>query len=287
VDSLTHGLIITVVFVLAGRPDLAAYGIIGAVLIDVDVLFGLFSGRDPRLYIFTHGGFTHSFIGAFIVTLFAAAIAFLLSGIGPFLGFGIVSFLAILVGAMTHITADYLAYPGIPLFYPLSDKKYTLGILGGPSVFIMLASVAYIAAMILGLASIGQPWPYMAFFAVVIAFCAGAKAYAAVKASGRTVATLSPFKWMVIEDLPDSYRFYVYDFFRGTSAPESYEKYRGLTRDEAEKHNGRPEVKRLRYNSYIVVAEKDGGSITYSDPVREKGHIWYPPNYKSLSVSAE
>lgn len=284
-DSLTHALIIAIPLALLGRTDLAIYGIMGAVLIDVDVLFGLFSGRDPRLYIFTHGGFTHSFIGALAITLLSTAVAYPLSLALPSImaPFGPLAIAAIAAGALTHILADYFAYPGIPLLYPATDKKYTLGILGGPSAFLMLASLAYIATMALGLSSIGDPWPYAAFFGLVIAFSAGSKAWAATKVKGRTIATMNPLRWMVIEDLPYDYRFYAYDFFKGASPAESYEKYRGLAPGEIKKYEAMPEIRRLRYSSYIVTVEKDGPSITFRDPIREKGYIWYPPNFKKYS----
>lgn len=288
-DSLTHALLIAIPLSFIGRPDLAIYGIMGAVLIDADVLFGLFSGRDPRLYIFTHGGLTHSFFGAFMVTLFSSAMAYPLSLILPSImaPFGPVAIAAIGAGAITHIAADYLAYPGIPLLYPATDKKYTLGILAGPSIYIMAASFAYISAMAMGFTGIENFWPFAAFFGLVIALSAGAKVWAATKVKGRTIATMNPMKWMVIEDLPNAYRFYVYDFFKGASQAESYEKYRGLTPGEAMRSMDNPEVRRLKYNSYIVTVEKNGRVITYRDPVRENGHIWYPPQHKSQSVAAE
>lgn len=288
-DSLTHALIIAIPLVLIGRSDLAVYGILGAVLIDVDVIFSLFSDRDPGLYIFTHGGFTHSFFGAFAVVLLSAAVSFPISLAFPSLmaPFGPVSVVAIAAGALTHLAADYLAYPGIPLLYPVSDKKYTQGILGGPSAFLMLGSLAYIGAMAFGITHLDQPRLYIVFFGLVIAFCAGAKAWTALKVKGRTIATMNPFKWMVIEEMPDAYRFYSYDFFKGASPAEEYEKYTCLTTADAERHARMPEMRRLRYNSYIVVAEKNGSTITFRDPIREKGHIWYPPQYKSLVISAE
>jgi inner membrane protein len=266
VDSLTHALVIAIVLSLAGRPDLIPYGIAGAVLIDVDVLFNGFSDRDPRLYIFTHGGFTHSFFGALLVALLATIPMFLLSNVTPIEPFGIAALGAIMAGALSHIALDYLAYPGIPLLYPLSDKKHTLGILGGPSVLIMLASVAYIAAMAAGMAQIDRPWPFVTFFALVVALSAGIKACAAfslllfadanssrnssmrirANTKGRTIATINPFKWAVID--------------------------------------GMPEVRRLKYHSYIVTVEADGESITYKDPLRENGHIWYPPYYKKYCI---
>ena len=289
VDSLTHALIIAIPLALIGHPDLAVYGIMGAVLIDVDVAFNLFSKREARLYIFTHGGITHSFMGAFAIVLLSSAAAFALSPLfpSPVAPFGPLAVAAIAAGALTHITADYLAYPGIPLFYPFSDRKYTLGILGGPSAFLVLASLAYIGAMAIGIASIAQPWPYAAFFGLVIALSAGTKAAIALKVKGRTIATIDPRRWMVIEDLPDVYRFYSYDLFKGASPEEDYEKFKGLTLAEVAGYARMPELKRLRYNSYIVTAEKNGGTITFRDPIREKGHIWYPPDFKSLVISVE
>jgi inner membrane protein len=285
VDSLTHALGMAIALSLAGRPDLIPYGIAGAVLMDADVLFHGFSDRYPTLYIFTHGGFTHSLFGAFIVGSFAAVPMFLMSNFTPMAPFGIAALGAIMAGALSHLALDYLAYPGIPLFYPVSDKKHTLGILGGPSVFIMLASVAYIVTMAAGMAQIDRPWPYVAFFALVLALSAGAKARAAFMTKGRTIATINPFKWAVIEDTPDSYLYYRCDLFGRRSPRETYLKYRGITPAEIRKHDGIPEVRRLRYHSYVVTVEADGGRVTYRDPIREKGHIRYPPYYKKMCIT--
>lgn len=305
-DSLTHALVISIVLFLAGRPDLIPYGIAGAVLIDVDVLFNGFSDRDPGLYIFTHGGFTHSFFGASLVALVAAIPMFLLSNVTPMGSFGIAALAAIMAGALSHVALDFLAYPGIPLLYPLSDKKHTLGILGGPSVFIMLASVAYVVSMAAGMARIDRPWLFIAFFALVVALSAGSKARVAfslllfadanssrnssmripAKNKGRTIATINPFKWAVIEDTPDAYLYYQCDLLGRRSVAEAYVKYRGISPAEAGKNDGMPEVRRLRYHSYIVTIEVDGEGITYRDPIREKGHIWYPPYYKKYFIPA-
>lgn len=281
-DSLTHALIITVLLILIGRPDLIPYGIMGAVLIDIDVAFQLISDRDPRLYIFTHGGFTHSFLGASIISLGIVVIGIALSSVfGPF---GPMALLAITGGALSHLAIDFLACPGIPLLYPLTDRKYTAGILGGPSVFIMVASIAYIILMLLGQADIRHPWAYIAVFLLVGTLSAGTKAYAALTIKGRTIATKSPFRWLVIEDTPEAYLFYEYDLFNGRSSGESYEKFKGITPDDAGLYDRMPELRRLRYHSYIVTAEKNGSSITYRDPMRELRHVWYPPYFKSLTI---
>jgi hypothetical protein len=117
--------------------------------------------------------------------------------------FGTPAFLAIAVGALTHITADYLAYPGIPLLYPFSDRKYTLGILGGPSAFLVFASLAYIAALAVGAASIGQPWPYVAVFGLVLALLMGALVNSRKKfREDATRALLRPYNFFAdIRDL--------------------------------------------------------------------------------------
>jgi inner membrane protein len=284
VDSLTHALAIAVVLALAGRPDLIPYGIAGAVLPDIDVLFTRLSGRDARLYIFTHGGFTHGFFGALLVAVLAAVPMVLLSSATQIAPFGIAALGAIVAGALSHIALDYLAYPGIPLFYPVSDKKYTLGILGGPSAFIMLASVAYLASIAVGFAQISKPWLYVSFFLLVAALGAGMKILMASRTKGRTIATMNPFKWAVIEDTPDTYRYYKCDLLGRRTAPEEYVKYQGIMPAEARKNDRLPEIRRLRYHSYIVTVEADGGNITYRDPIREKGHIWYPPYYKNYRI---
>jgi inner membrane protein len=286
VDSLTHALIIAVILAAIGRPDLLPYGIMGAVLIDVDVVFNLFSDRDPRLYIFTHGGFTHSFLGAFIISACISVLSVLASFTGWLPAFTIAALAAIVIGALSHISIDYLAYPGIPLFYPLSDQKHTAGVMGGPSAFIMAGTIVYLALILLGKAGLEQSWAYIVFFGAVLGLCAGTKCYASLKTHGRTIATMNPFKWLVIEDNSDAYRLYAYDFFGKPSPGYTFEKYKGIDRADAERYSHIPELRRLRYHSYIVTVEKNGVSITYRDPIRENNYIWYPPYFKKLSVPA-
>jgi inner membrane protein len=284
VDSVSHALIITIVLALAGRPDLIPYGIMGAVLIDVDVSFNFFSRRDPRLYIFTHGGFTHSFMGVAIISTCVAIISLLVSFTGLLPSFGLFALAAIVAGALSHIIVDYLAYPGIPLFYPATDKKYTLGVLGGPSAFIMAGSIVFIGLVLAGKSDLSGSWAYVAYFGAVLGFSAITKCYASLKTTGRTIATMNPFKWMVIENTKDLYRFYQYDFFKPSSAVHTFEKYIGIDHSEAERYAGLPELKRLYYHSYVVTVEKNGDGIIYRDPIREGNYIWYPPYFKHFTV---
>ena len=285
-DSLTHALIITIILAMSGRPDLIPFGIMGAVLIDIDVMFSFFSDRDPRLYIFTHGGFTHSILGASIICACIAFLSALASLTGLLPAFGIAALVAIIAGAISHIAVDYLAYPGIPLLYPATDKKYTLGVLGGPSALIMAGSIVFIVLLLTGEVGLDGSWAYVAYFGVILGFSVITKCYAALKTKGRAIATMNPFKWIVIEDTPGSYRFYQYDFFNTSSASHTFEKYTGIDRTGAERYVQLPELKRMFYHSYIVTVEKNGSGITYHDPIREANYIWYPPYFKSYTVNA-
>jgi Predicted membrane-bound metal-dependent hydrolase (DUF457). len=137
VDSLTHGFSIALILRATGMSGLLFWGIAGAVSLDIDVIFSLFSDPYPSLFILSHGGFTHSLIGAILVSV----IMFLLirralacpavrktlllhvpdlenyiSGPVPA---GAV--LVVIAGAWLHLALDCAAPPGLPLLYPLSS----------------------------------------------------------------------------------------------------------------------------------------------------------------------
>ena len=46
------------------------------------------------------------------------------------------AFAAVLAGAYLHLGLDSLACPGLPLLAPCSDRKYTVGLLPGPSLLL-------------------------------------------------------------------------------------------------------------------------------------------------------
>ena len=118
-------------------PALVPFVILGTVIPDADILYGrLFTG-NPRFYLLTHGGCAHSITGAIGISLLAVAEVQLagLCGILP-PGIPVATLVpAVLAGAILHIATDALAFPGIPLLFPFSDRKITLGILPGPSSF--------------------------------------------------------------------------------------------------------------------------------------------------------
>ena len=63
-DSLTHALTAAVLAYVLGIPELMPFLVLGAVIIDADILFSRVSDSNPRLYLFTHGGMAHSIGGA-------------------------------------------------------------------------------------------------------------------------------------------------------------------------------------------------------------------------------
>jgi inner membrane protein len=287
VDSLTHALFASIAFTLIGHPELVPFAALGAVCPDVDILFQRFSDRDPRLYIFTHGGITHSIAGALTTSAFAALAGLFLA---TALGYSVtvpLAFLAAAAGVLTHIGLDFLAYPGIPLLYPATDKKYTLGIAGGPTVYLLIASMVYGAFLLAGKAVIAEPWVYAGFFGLIIAANAGLKTYVAAKAGGRVIPGFNPLKWLIVAEAAGSYRVSGYHLLRGPTPAVEFAKLDGVSPEEAGRLMAIPEVKRMRYHSYIVTVARNGGSVVFSDPLREKGYLWYPPYFKRFSVPGQ
>jgi inner membrane protein len=286
VDSLTHALFASILFTLVGHPELVPFAALGAVCPDVDILFQRFSDRDPRLYIFTHGGITHSIAGA-LTTAAGAALLGLIAA--TMLGYSVVvplAFLAAAAGVLTHIGLDFLAYPGIPLLFPATDRKYTLGIAGGPTVYLLIASLVYTSFLLTGRAVIDQPWPYVGFFGLVILVNAILTTYVTAKAGGKVIPGFNPLKWLIVAEQPASYRVRSYHLLRGPAPAVEFAKLDGVSREEAGKLMAVPGVKRMHYHSYIVTVARNGGSVVFSDPLREQGYLWYPPYFKQFAVPA-
>lgn len=146
-DSLTHALTAAVLAYVLGIPELLPFLVLGAVIIDADILFSQVSDSNPRLYLFTHGGMAHSTGGAVGMAVLAWAgitLATLAGAVTPVLPApaGPVAFAAVLGGAFLHIGLDWLACPGIPLCAPVSDTKYTVGLLPGPSILLTAFCIA-------------------------------------------------------------------------------------------------------------------------------------------------
>jgi inner membrane protein len=287
VDSLTHALAASILFALIGHPELIPFAALGAVCPDVDIIFQRFSDRDPRLYIFTHGGITHSILGA-MTTAAVATIPGLL--VASTLGYSVavpLAFVAAIAGVLTHIGLDFLAYPGIPLLYPATDKKYTPGIAAGPTPYLLAGSIVYGAFLLTGRASIDEPWAYAAFFVFVLAAIAILKAYVSTKAGGIAIPGFNPLHWLIIAESPGSYKVYGYHLLRGEGTFTEFEKCRNVSPEDVRRLEDVPEVRRMRYHSYIVTAAREGDKVTISDPLREHGYLWYPPYFKSYTFSSD
>ena len=289
-DSLTHALSISVILTALGRPDLILFGILGAVAPDIDILFPRFFDDVPRYYLFTHGGVTHSICGALVLSGIIAGFvipAGLLTGFLPAPAplSVLLVYTAILAGSLLHVGLDFLATPGIPVLFPATDRKYTLGIFAGPNLLIMAGTVFYLTLIILGAVTLADYVPYAAFFCIVVAVFAVLKGIAAIRNTGLTLPTMNPLHWYVIHQTPDSFQIGTFSLFGGKGAARIYPRFTGITRQETERFADLPELKRLRYHSYIVTAERSGESVTFRDPFREDGFLWYPPQYKRLEIA--
>ncbi len=291
VDSLTHALTISILLFILGRPELIPFGIIGTIIIDIDVLFTRFSDKDPRYYIFTHGGFTHSIGGSGLVAVLASVIAIGVIGIGGSLGMVpvmpplLLIVIAFLAGAWLHVVMDFLACPGVPLLYPFSDRKYTIGIFAGPNLFIMAGTVIYLTALLTGFVQLSDYILYGIYFLAVICIGLLLKLYVKVTLKGHAIPTMNPNRWLLIEETVDSYLVRFRKLAGNEDTPiRIFQKYSNIDPEEIIPYESEPEVKRLRYHSYLTTVEKKGNSIIFRDPVREAGIIWYPPYFKNLII---
>ncbi|HEY3272242.1 MAG TPA: metal-dependent hydrolase [Methanocella sp.] len=286
-DSLTHALVASIVFTAIGHPELVPFAALGAICPDADFVFQRFSDRDPKLYLFTHGGITHSILGALTVSAASAVLGLIAVTALGYSASVPLAFVAAVAGVLTHIGLDFLAFPGIPLLWPATDKKYTLGIAAGPTPYLLVASMVYGAFLLNGKASFDDPLLYVGFFALVMAVAAILKAWVTIKAKGMAIPGFSPLKWLIVADEPASYRVSGYHLLRGSTPAVEFAKLGGVSAEEAATALSNPEVKRMRYHSYIVTAARKGRDIIFSDPLREHGYLWYPPYYKSYALSPE
>jgi inner membrane protein len=292
VDSLTHALTAALLAYVLNIPQVLPLVVLGAVIIDADILFAWISDRHPSLYLFTHGGFTHSIAGAVVLSVIAWTVAVFVLATGLVhpaitMPVGHVAFAAVLAGALLHISLDTLAVPGLPLLIPFSDRKYTAGLLPGPSILLMACSLFF--AILMGLGIIDLPGMILPYTAVVAAFLAVRLvafviARTALHGKGRAIPMINPLRWLVIDETPEAWTVGEYRIGKGPGDTEFMMKYRSTSAGETTPFLTLPEVRRLRFHSSIVTAEKVGDKIVFSDPLRESGRIFYPPHYTSVRV---
>lgn len=290
-DALSHALIVIIILLALGLPGFIPFAVIGAVIPDADIFFPLISDRSPRLYLFTHGGIAHSFAGAVVLSVLGFLIIGGIRATGLvsspiFAGYGIAAFAFILGGALLHLFIDLLACPGIPILAPFSDRKYTLGILPGPSLLVMVAAVGISVPIVVNSVPIISGLTLYAAIVVLYLACRmGFFLFAAVLLQGRRVPMINPFRWLVITENDAAFTIRHYTVFGGYHAGEVIEKFRNTDAREVAPYLGIAEVRRVRFYSSIMTVEKVGSSLIFCDPLREKGYLSYPPAFRRIVLS--
>ncbi|MDD1675134.1 MAG: metal-dependent hydrolase [Methanomicrobiales archaeon] len=300
-DSLTHGIAIGLLFFWIGMHELILWGVVGAVILDFDVLFIVFSDSEPSLFIFSHGGVTHSIVGAVVVSVTAFLILrqfltrtsirrkifprfpelnTLIPEKIPF-----ISVSGMVAGALLHLGLDCCASPGLPLLYPFSIQKFTLGMLPGSTMLLFLVSLAFIMFLIRGRITWRQVKVYSVIFLVILLFSAGMKGFVAINTEGRSIPTLNPFSWLIVKENGGVYTVDEYSVLQGVTNRTVFEKYRNVTQADLERYEDLPALERVQYFSYITIAERSGDDIMFYDPLRKQQIIWYPPYYSSVRLS--
>ncbi|WP_369425622.1 metal-dependent hydrolase, partial [Methanothrix sp.] len=252
-DSITHGIAGWLLSGMLGMQEFASFIILGSVLPDIDILFHRLSHRDPRLYILTHGGYTHSIIGAVSLAFLIYLALFILSPIAPVMAIGengIPVLLGLLTGLFLHISFDSLAFPGIPLLYPLTDRKFTIGIFPGPSLVLMVFSLFYMTY-----SWIRTDWNsllafYLMISGIFVALSFAIRIIAGKRADGLLIPTFNPLRWLSVEDRGDRYIVRSFTLLGEEEVTWCFEKLQGLSGEELEALEGAPELARHRYFSY-------------------------------------
>jgi inner membrane protein len=292
VDALSHALIAAIILLAFGLQNFIPFAVIGAVIPDADIFFSFISDRSPRLYLFTHGGIAHSIAGAVALSVLAfvgialiRATGFVPSSLFP--EYGIAAFLIMVAAAFLHLFIDLLACPGIPILAPFSDRKYTLGILPGPSILVTCASVGILVPVIMTRVPLITALTLYAVIVVLYLACRmGAFLYVRVMVQGRRVPTINPFRWLVITENDAAFTVRYYTVFSGFSGgSDVIEKFRHTDAREVEPYLDLPEVRRLAFNSWIMTAERDNATLVFRDLLREKGYVWYPPKFQRVELS--
>lgn len=291
-DTFTHALSVLVIFSIPPDGNILPFAILGAIIPDVDVVYGAISRGNPDLYLLTHGGFTHSIAGS----LFTSVLAFLvaagisLSGVVPWIRpdlFGPTALACMLAGTLLHVGEDFLAYPGIPLLYPVTERKFTAGIFPGPSLVLFGVSLMFVTWAAIGLVGPAALGFYAVIFFGFIGLSAAVKGYMALAHPGQTIPTFNPLRWLLLETDDRRIILKEYRFLRGITAILTMDRFRGTSAQDVARYRDLPQVRQHRYFSYLSVAEKNGGTLTLRDPLREQGIIPYPPYAMTVSLPGD
>jgi inner membrane protein len=104
---------------------------------------------------------------------------------------------------------------------------------------------------------------------------------------GWRVPTINPFRWLVITEDDAAFTVRYYTVFYGFSGGDVIEKFRNTDAREVEPYLDLPEVRRLRFYSWIMTAERDNATLVFSDPLRGKGYVWYPHKFRQVVISED
>lgn len=291
VDSLTHALAVMLAAqnTLSG-PYLFAL-VLGAIIPDIDIFFKPFSDRYPSLYMFTHGGVTHSIPGAVAMAPLALTGSAVAVAWGAFpvpeQGFTwVLMGIFFIFGTFTHLFLDVLAYPGIPLLYPVSPQKYTAGIFPGPSLALFAASLIFATISLSGLGAPTLIWTYGTFFILFILASGGIALAVRTGTRGRAIPTLNPLRWFILAEDDEKYILSLFNLLSETGPEQIFPKYRNTTPQQLDDLVRRPEYQRLRFYSYVITANRDGDRVVFTDPLRAGRIIFYPPYYTEITLPA-
>lgn len=120
-DFFTHlifGILINLYFFQSFTPEFIIFTALMAILPDLDVLLEGFQ-KVKESPLLSHKGISHSYFAALLVSIPAGLIFFLINGHSPFLSI----FYAFLFYSL-HVTLDGLAASKIPLFYPITQRRF-------------------------------------------------------------------------------------------------------------------------------------------------------------------
>ncbi len=201
---------------------------------------------------------------------------------------GPAGFAVVLAGAFLHIAMDLPATPGLPLLAPASDKKYALFILPGPSIFLMAVSLFFLIWMALGVVTLAEgmvAYGAILVLFLLVRFAAFLVSRPALRGTMWAIPQVNPLRWLAIYESGDAWTARDYRIGLGMTDPVSYPEIQKYKPERGRPCSALPEVQRLRYHSYIVTAEKEDGSIIFSDPLRVSGRIFYPPHFKQVRIA--
>jgi inner membrane protein len=108
----------------------------------------------------------------------------------------------------------------------------------------------------------------------------------ALRGTVQVIPQVNPLRWLAITDSGDTWMAQDYRIGRGMADPVNYPKFKNTSPGEVAPCLTLPEVRRLRYYSYIMTSEKKEGAIIISDPLRVSGRLFYPPHFKQVRIAA-